>query len=210
MKTIAQAALDALEDGSAIVSGAVEILATEPIRVWSGLSTIPLGIDTYTPLGDRDIGIVSSAAIGAVAQNLDLTLSGIEPEVLELLDAAGLRGAPVTVYSLIFDQSGTTLLDYYVHRRGRVDRVVQEETSGGTATITVQVESAGRGLGRKTGRLRADTDQRLITSTDGGFRMVSFAAQKTLYWGGRRPSNAGSSLPSGGAVSPYQNFVRRQ
>lgn len=152
----------------------------------------------YLPLGDRDIGIATGAALGGIAQNLSLTLSGIEPDLLELLDAVSVKGAPVRVITLIFDGSGTQLLDHFVHRRGRVDRVPVRETSGGTATITVEVEGPGRGLGRRTGRMRSDADQRLIDPDDGGMRQVSFAAEKTLYWGGRRPSRAGDAYGGGG------------
>ena len=198
MIDIAPAALDAIERGDAIIAGAVEILASDgPIRVWSGHGLQELDGEIYQPLADREIGIATGASLGGVAQNLTLTLSGLEPEVLKLLEAETLRFAPCRVMTLVWDSSGTQLLDWWTHRRGRVDRVPVRETSGGTATITVQVEAPGRGLGRKTGRLRSDADQRLIEPTDGGLRQVSFAAERTLYWGGRRPSRAGSALGGG-------------
>ncbi len=199
MRSLATAAMAAIEDGTAQIAGAVEILAVdEAIRVWSGHGILPLEGEDYLPLGDRDLGIATGAALGGIAQNLSLSLSGIEPALLELLDAASIKGAPVRVITLVFDCSGTQLLDHFVHRRGRVDRVSQKETSAGTATITVEVEGPGRGLGRRTGRMRSDADQRLIDPDDGGMRQVSFAAEKTLYWGGRRPSRAGASLGGGG------------
>lgn len=198
MKQIAQAALDALEEGTARIGGAVEILADEPVRLWNGFGVLTLeGVD-YQPLGRADVGIATGAAIGGIAQNTTLTLSGIDPEAIALLDATGLRRAPVTVRSLVFDGSGTQLLDAFVHRRGRVDRVIVREASGGTASITLEVESPGRGLGRRTGRIRSDADQRLIDPSDGGLSRVSYAGEKQLYWGGRRPAKAGQAL---GAVS---------
>ncbi len=199
MKSIATAAMDAIEDGTANIGGAVEILAKdEPIRVWSGHGVLTLEGEDYLPLGDREVGIATGAALGGVAQNLTLSMSGLEPALLELLDAASVKNAPVRVITLIFDGSGTQLLDHFVHRRGRVDRVPVRETSGGTATISVEVEGPGRGLGRRTGRMRSDADQRLIDANDGAMRQVSFAAEKTLYWGGRRPSRAGSAFGGGG------------
>lgn len=199
MRSLATAARAAIEDGTARIAGAVEILARdEPIRVWSGHGILPLDGADYLPLGDREVGIATGAALGGIAQNLSLSLSGIEPALVELLDAASVKNAPVRVMTLIFDGSGTVLLDWFVHRRGRVDRVIVRETSGGTATITVEVEGPGRGLGRRTGRMRSDADQRLIDPDDGGMRQVSFAAEKTLYWGGRRPSRAGDAYGGGG------------
>lgn len=206
MKSLAAAAMAAIEDGSARVGGAVEILCDPPVRAWSGYGPLVIEGETYDGLGDRDVGIAGGAAIGGIAQNTTLSLSGIEPEVLALLEAAELRRAPVTVRSLIFDSSGTEFLDHFVHRRGRVDRVIVRETSGGTATITLEVESPGRGLGRNTGRLRSDADQRLIDPNDGFFKNVSFAGEKTLYWGGRRPTRAGEA--TGGSASLTRGIAR--
>lgn len=197
MKTLAGPAMTAIIDGTARIAAAIEILAAEPVRAWSGLGVLPFGGEDYLPLGDQSIGIADGATLGGIAQNTTLTLSGIDPELLVLLDPAELKGAPVTIWSLIWDTSGTILLDAFVHRRGRVDRVPVRETSGGTATVSVEVESPGRGLGRRTGRMRSDADQRLIDAADGGMRHVSFAAEKNLYWGGRRPARAGSVLGDG-------------
>lgn len=205
MKDFTTAAMAEIVKASAILAGAVEILAGDPVRVWSGHGLLPLDGNTYDPLGNREIGIATGAAIGGVAQNLTLSLSGLEPDLLELLDAASVRSAPVAVWTLIFDGSGETMLDSFVHKRGRVDRVIVRETSGGTATISVEVEGPGRGLGRKTGRMRSDADQRLIDATDGGMRNVTFAAEKTLYWAGRRPARAGAAL--GGSGRGYGDYV---
>ena len=199
MRTLAPEALAAIVAGEARIGGAVEILASdEPIRIWSGHGDLPLDGETYHGISHRDLGIAGGASLGGIAQNLTLTLSGIEPELLGLLEPDTVKSAPVRIHTLIFDSTHTQLLDSYVIRRGRIDRVIVKEESGGTASISVEVEGPGRGLGRKTGRIRADADQRLIEPNDGGLREVSFAAEKTLYWGGRRPSRAGESL--GGQV----------
>lgn len=203
MRQFAAPAMAAIIAGEARTGVAVEILASdEPIRVWSGHGILPLDGEEFLPLGDRELAAATGAALGGVAQNLSLTLSGIEPELLELLDADTVKDAPVRVVSLIFDASGTQLLDHFVHRRGRVDKVIPRETSGGTASITLEVEGPGRGLGRRTSRMRSDADQRLIDPNDGGMRQVSYAAERQLYWGGRKPARAGSVYGGGRGYSP--------
>lgn len=197
MKYYPPAAVAAIEKGEVIISGAAEIMCDPVIRVWGGYGVLNIGGFDFDPLGDQGLAIVSGAAIGGTAQNLNLQLSGIDPEVLELLDADEVKRAPVNFWSLIFDSSGTELLHAGVHQRGRIDRLPVEETAGGTATITAIVESPARGLGRSTGRMRSDADQRLIKSNDGGMRLISFAAEKKLYWGGKRPSSAGAVLSGG-------------
>jgi hypothetical protein len=67
-----------------------------------------------------------------------------------------------------------------------------DEVIGGAA-IKVAVESAARGLGRSGGRMRSDSDQRLINATDGYFKNTAYAPEKMLYWGGKRPAASAAS-----------------
>ena len=198
MKTLSPAALAALDAGEALVSGAVEIACDPPVRIWGGYHQLPLEGRVFEPVGDRGLAQVMGGALGDAAQDITLTLSGIEPAALELLDANGLSGAPAILWRLIFDQSGNTLLDYHVWASGRCDTMPTEEDIGATAAIQVRLETAAKGLGRRGMRMRSDADQRLIDPADGFFKNVSFAAEKQMYWGGRRPARAGSVLPGGG------------
>lgn len=194
MKLIAPLALAALDEGSAIVAGAVEIAADPPLRVWAGWGPLTFDGRTFDPIGDRGLVQVAGGALGGAAQGITLTLSGIDPETLALLDAEDVAGAPATLWRLIFAADGITLLDYHVWARGRLDQLPREDEVGGTATIAAMLETAARGLGRRGGRMRSDADQRLIKANDGFFRNVSFAGEKTLYWGGRRPANAAAAV----------------
>jgi hypothetical protein len=177
----------------------------DPIRLWGGYGAMALpsdaGTSTFLGIGDRGLVNQTTASIGGSAQNLTLTLSGIEPAALEVLDADEIKGASVVVRRLIFDSAGKTLLGAYVYTRGRVDELKTSEVVGGAASIELAVEGAARGLGRKGGRQRSDADQRLVSPTDGFYRAVSAAPKKTLYWGGKKPSVAGSSLGGGGSSS---------
>ena len=197
MRDIAPAALAAIEAGEAVVGGAVEIIgASGPFRVWSGYGEIVLDGQTYAGIGHHGLIQATGGALGGAASAITLTLSGVDVKVLELVEPGEVRDAPVTIRRLIFNGAGSVLLDASVYARGRADTLTREETPGGTATISVNVETAARGLGRRSARMRTDVDQRLITGTDGGFKHVSYAGQKTLYWGGQRPAAAGQGLPN--------------
>lgn len=198
MKSFSDAAMAEIIAGTAIVSGAVEILCTPPVRVWGGYQPITIGGNPFDPIGDRGLVRASAGGIGGGAQTVDLMLSGIEPEVLELLDADEVRRAPAAVWRLIFKGDGKTLLDAHVFSRGRLDQLQISDTIGGLASIRALVETAARGLGRKGGRRRSDADQRLVKADDGFFKNVSFAAEKQLYWGGKKPARAGGALSPGG------------
>lgn len=170
-----------------------------PIRLWGGHGTLVIDSDDFTGIGARGLAQRNGGAIGGIAQGMTLTLSGIEPAALVLLDAEEIRQASVVLYRLIFASDGKTLLDAHVFDRGRVDTVETDETIGKEAAINVAVESTARGLGRLGARMRADSDQRLIDSDDGYFKNTAYAGQKTLYWGGKKPARSGSAL-SGSAT----------
>lgn len=198
MKVLAPAALAALEAGDAIVAGAVEIAGDPVLRIWGGYHELTFDGRTFDPIGDRGLVQVTGGALGDAAQNIELILSGIDPETLALLDAAEVSRAPAVLWRLIFNASGTTLLGFNIWARGQLDTLERQEEIGGTASIRARLETAARGLGRRGGRMRSDADQRLVDATDGFFKNVSYAGEKTLYWGGRRPSRAGSALPGSG------------
>lgn len=199
MKTIAPAALAALDAGDAIVVGAVEVASDPVVRIWGGYRSLTFDGRTFEPVGDRGLVQVTGGALGDAAQNIELVLSGIDPETLALLDAAEVKGASAVLWRLIISPDNYALLGFNVWGRGRLDMLVREEEIGGTAKITARLETAARGLGRRGARMRSDADQRLIDPADGFFKNVSYAGEKTLYWGGRRPSRAGSALPGTGS-----------
>lgn len=178
------------------VEKGVFVAATgDPIRLWGGYGDADLpsdaGTSTFKGIGDRGLIQSSSGAIGGTAQNTTLALSGIEAAALDVLEPDEVKEASVVVRRLIYDSAGKTLLGAYVYSRGRLDELKTSEVVGGAAAIQLAVEGAARGLGRRGGRLRSDADQRLVGSSDGFFKNVSFAAQKTLYWGGKKPATFG-------------------
>lgn len=199
MKSFSSDTLAALERGDAIVGGAFKIASVPAIRGFSGYGQISIDSETYEGIGDRALVQVTGGALGGGAQNITLVLSGIDPEMLELLDADEVKQAPTTSWRIIWTGDGKTMLGAYVFNRGRVDKVTSEEVIGGEAVVRAAIENAARGLGRRGGRMRTDADQRLVKATDGFFRNVAFAAEKTLYWGGKKPARAGSAIGGGGA-----------
>lgn len=209
MKSFSEPALAAIAAGTAIYVGAIEILCDPPVRVWGGHHTIDIDGWPYLPAADRGMVNVTGGALGSAATNVDLTLSGIDPETLALLDADDVRRAPATLYRLIFAGDGSALLDIEIYQRGRLDQISSIETVGGTATVKAMLETAARGLGRRGGRMRSDADQRLVKADDGFFKHVSYAAEKQLYWGGKRPATAGSALTIPGWGGHMQDVVNR-
>lgn len=200
MKTIAPAALAALESGDCKVAGAIALLAASPVRWWTGHGDLVIDGQTFTGIGHYGLITTTGGTLGGAAEPTELVLSGVDPAVLDLVDLAQYRRAPFVLWRLIFDSAGTNLLGANVHRRGRLDQLIREDVAGGVAAVKAMVEGAARGAGRGLVRMRADSDQRLAEGTDGGFKHVSFAGEKKLNLGGERPASAGSALPGAGPI----------
>lgn len=187
---------EAYQEVSALLATGISTETTQDtIRLWGGSGEMDLpsdeGTSTFQGIGDKGLIGSSSGAIGGSAQSAVIGLSGIEAAAIEVLEANDIKDASVVIRRLIFDSSGTILLGSYIYSRGRVDELKTAEMVGGSASIQVSVEGAARGLGRRGGRSRSDADQRLVSSTDGFFRIVSWAAKKRLYWGGKKPAAFG-------------------
>lgn len=209
---IAEEALEALAAGAALVSAAVLIGGSTPVRLWGGHGSLTIESEVYTGIGDRGLVSVTGGALGGAEQGAQLELSRLTAEVLAELNPADYRRAPVVLRRLIFDATGSNLLDASVYLRGRIDELPIEEQPDGTYTLKAMVEGAARGLGRSGGRMRSDADQRLIDPNDGSFSRITYAGEVTLYWGGARPTTARGGLPgsgSGGAGGGRSGWTAR-
>lgn len=206
MRVVSAPALAAITKGEAIVAGAIDVACTPPLRIWGGYGDITLGGNVFNGIGDRGLVSMGGGALGDSEQNVTLTLSGAEPNVIALLSAANVQRIGVAIWEVIFDGSGASLLDASVVSRGRLDTLVVKDKIGGEAVIEVNVETAARGLGRAGQRMRSDADQRLIDAADAGFSATSYAGVKLLYWGGRRPSTIGGGSGAGGQGPAFNEY----
>ena len=179
-----------MASGTALTSGAIKIDAPDPVRVFGGYGNLVLGGEVCVGVGDRGMVDAVTGSIGASAQGATLTLSGVDPTLIPLMDLRSLRGCPVVLWRLVFNSSGARLLHPAIFMRGQVDRADANETPGGTATIVIGVEGAARGLGRRSQRMRTDADQRLVSATDGGFKAVTYAGERQIFAGGKPPQTA--------------------
>lgn len=198
MKIFPEEAQAAIEAGTATSHGAIYIACSPPVAIWGGYGDLTVGEGedaiVFKGIGDRSLIKVTSGAIGGGDQGTAIELSGIEPDVAAILDATAIRRAPVVIYRLLFDASNTQLLAMLPFKRGRIGPISDTSVMGGPMTLRCDVEGAARGLGRSSGRIRSDADQKLNDPEDDGFATVSFAGQKTLYLGGRPPARATTAL----------------
>lgn len=212
MKTFSAEAVAAIASGDVLTSAAAWFGGAEATGFWGGFGNLVVDGRAYVGVGDRAFVQVSAGAVGANAQGGTLSLSGVDPDIAGALSLAALRGVPVIIYRLIFNGSGVRLLHAAVFLRGRVDRAPIVETPGGTSTISIGIEGAARGLGRRSERTRSHHDQQMILAGDTGLRRIAYAGDKEIIWGGKPPERAGGAMGGsyagvggGGGIDSYVN-----
>lgn len=222
MRAMSAEAIAAWESGDVLESGAVWISGpASEFMAWGGygpldpelvfgVGLVPAALTslTFTGMGDRGLIDMTAGALGGSEQGVELRLSGVDTETLKMVPLRDWQGAPVVIWQLTFNGTGSTLLDAGVVRRGRIDDLPREDVIGGESVVRAVIEGPARGLGRASERMRSDPDQRLISSTDGGFKFVTHAAMKRLQLGGERPMTAGGLPGSLGPGRDVGNIAR--
>lgn len=196
MKTYSTACQAELDAGTARRAGALKVDSSPtPFRYWGGNGQATLGGEVYDGLGANLMAAVFAGQLGSTETGGTVTLSGVDPDVLAGVDLTAARGCDCVVWELIFDASGRTLLHSEPALLGTADQLQMQDQPGGTSALVLTVLGASAALGKKSGRMATDADQRLIKATDGSLSRISYAGMITLYWGGQRPSQASAALP---------------
>lgn len=195
----------ALEAGDVVSHGAVRFNTSEGVvAVWSGYGTLDIADEPYLGIGKNALVKTSGGQIGGSTTPITLELSGVGEGQLEF-DANLLRNAPVMVWRLGFNKSGSRCLDATRYDRGRVHGFSKEDVIGGTSTLRLTVMGAAAAAGRFLARMRSDADQRLIAPNDDGFRATASAPTKDFMWGGYPPERGTVAL--GGSTGLINQVV---
>lgn len=199
MRSIDAAALARLHSDRVVITGAARFAFGSTYRFWGGVGDLAMpGEGTFQGVGAMGLLTPMTSQLGGGAEGVELRLSHLEPAVAATIEAEDYHQRVVTIWRLIFDEAGTTLLGQAVFLVGRVDLVTIEEQVGGEAAIVMMVEGGRRDMSRRGARVRADADQRLLGgATDGAMKHVTTAGIRTLYWGKRPQAPA---TINGGAV----------
>jgi hypothetical protein len=154
---------------------------SETVYVWSGVGDYVLDTQTYK-------GVGSLGTVGAIAEGLEVkadgtsvTLSGVDPNLLNESLSDIKSGAPAMIKFGLFS-SGALLGAPYLLFSGIVDKATVT-TGVDTVSITLALESRLLDLGRATQRRYTAADQQLDYPDDSGYNWVEALSDITLRWG---------------------------
>lgn len=151
------------------------------VRVTDAPADISVSGETYLGLGR--LGSVSAVQEGTELQAyaLQLTLSGIPPELISLALLDSYQGRDVRLFLLLLDDAhqpaGSPLLLF----RGRMDTL--DIALGDQATISLTAQNRLADWERPRLSRYTHEDQKVAYPDDKGFEFIAQMAEKTIYWG---------------------------
>lgn len=162
--------------------------ATETAGFWNGADELTVnigGVDrTYTGAGAL-LGVSPiTGTVGLQVRMHQLSLSGLPPEVIELIYGYDARLAPIEVHQIHYDPTtGVVIGDPVRILKGWIDEMpVPRPQEGGTATVEVSVASASRALTRTLTSKKSDEMQRRIDPDDRGREYSAVSGAVGVFW----------------------------
>lgn len=150
-------------------------------RLHTGSGNLSYGGNTFSGIGG--LGKISSFEENATAQatNIELTLSGVDPDNLSIALGEHYQGRSVIVYIGLLDSGHQLINDPVILWQGRMDNM--NIVLGKTATISVTAQNVLADWNRPRVRRYNNDDQQAVYPGDKGFEFVEKSVNKEILWG---------------------------
>lgn len=151
-------------------------------RLWTGLGELIADGETWTG-GAGVIGIsTSSETVDLSANNVTITLNGLDSSILTIALAEPYRNRPFTLYLGCLDEDNQSVGSMYQLFSGRMDTMSVED-SGSTANISLIVENALVDLERPRIRRLTNEEQLARYPGDESLSGVAGLQDRQISWG---------------------------
>ena len=160
-----------------------------PVYVWSGIGNYSWEGNTWIGLGvpgGECLGSISPISEDSQlhAQGVSVSLSGVDPTMLNHAMGAIQQGQPCRIWVNLFDDS-MNLLGTVLTYAGLVDQPTIDEAAE-KCSITLQIENRLSDLQRAQYHRWTDQDQRLRHPSDDGFKFVNTLVNWYASWGSNK------------------------
>lgn len=187
--------------------------AIEETGFWNGLDVreFDIGGSPRTYFGAGALLAISAITgeVGLQVRMHQVSLSGLTPEVVQLIHGYDARLAPIEVHRIFFDpEKGVPIGDPVRVMKGWVDEMpVPTPAEGGTEAVTITVASAARSLTKTLTINKSDEAQRRIDPNDRGREYGSISGAVGVFWG---VLHANSTPPPSASVPGYADSTRKR
>lgn len=184
MRTLSSEALAALDSGRFRVRCLLNVdMPDGPFAIWDDVGSIAVSGVTYHGAAGRFTVAQTTSVSDLGSRGCDVTLSGLDPDVSNDVEAEGWHQRPVTIHRAILAEDAPQVVHLLPVFAGFLDQLVRKETGGGQSVLTFKCEASARELQRKGARTRSDADQRRRDATDGFFKHVVNSVNQPITWG---------------------------
>jgi hypothetical protein len=172
----------------------------DPFLIWDDIGDITVAGETYAGHPGRFTFQSAPSSYDQAARGAKLTFSGLDPDVLALLESAPWHQAPVHVQIATIALDAPTLLNLTTEFIGFLDQINPRIAVNGTTTLEGLCETESREQSRSGAATRSDADQRTRDAVDGFFAASAAAINTTIDWG-RAPERPQKQGGIGGFLS---------
>lgn len=185
MRSLSSEALAALDSGRFATRCLLKVTIPDedPFCIWDDLGTLVVDGDTYEGKAGRFAVQASVSGQDMSIRNLDVTLSGLDNEVVALIDAQPWHQQPILIQRAVIATDTPAVIHVMPEFSGALDQMFWREQTDGTSTLVFRCESASRELSRQGVRTRSDADQRERDASDGIFKFAASAVNTSIDWG---------------------------
>ena len=162
-------------------------LDTGSVGVWNDTFSLTHGGVTFAPLAGNLTFDAIPGSSELDSDRVKVAVSNLASAVTTVIAGEVWHQRPCTISLAVMDDAGNA---QHVMTRfaGFLDDIEIVDSDENLATLTMTIESNNRELNRVSGRMRSDSDQRLVLSTDGFFKHAANAAvDSQIFWGRKGP-----------------------
>jgi len=158
----------------------------DPVHAWGGIGELFWNGKTWLGVGDMgEIGTIQADSKGSIP-SLDISLLGIEPDLLAAATEQKYRGQSGKVWLACFDGNMTMVGEPALYFAGEISTMSLIDASD--RRIKVIIDSRMAILKQNKPRYRTDEDHQRNHPGDLFFNLTPAVINKTIYWGLKAPS----------------------
>lgn len=163
----------------------------DPVHAWGGIGDLSWDGKVWTGVGNMgEIGSIQASAKGVIP-SLELSLLGIEPNMLTVATQEKYRGRNGRVWLACFLENMEMADTPALYFAGEISTM--SLVDGQDRRIRVVIDSRMALLKQSKPRYRTDEDQQRRHPGDLFFNFTPAVVNKTIYWGLKAPSRTSSS-----------------
>lgn len=152
------------------------------LNLWTGIGDLTYNGDTYVGTGTILAIDKVKEQKKLVANGLNMTMTGLDQQIMDLVENEPYQGRSFELYIAMLDASGDIISDPYLWFEGSLD-VMKTIDDGKSITVPVSIENVLVRLERALDTKYTSADQKREYANDTFYDFVPGIQNKEVVWG---------------------------